>query len=144
MKSLVTLVIVLLSFTPTLYAIDTAPAFEDEARQARYERLSRELRCLVCRSETIADSNASLAADLRRELRELIAADKSDEEIMQFMTDRYGDYVLYKPPLVPRTWLLWAAPVLFVLIGAITAIIVIVRKSRLPEDDPVDPGLGAS
>jgi cytochrome c-type biogenesis protein CcmH len=125
-------------------AIDTAPAFEDPAAQARYERLTRELRCLQCRSETIADSNASLATDLRRQLRELMAAGKSDEEIMQYMTDRYGDYVLYKPPLVPRTWLLWGAPVLFVLLGGVAAVVVILRKSRLPEDDPVDPGLGAS
>jgi cytochrome c-type biogenesis protein CcmH len=125
-------------------AIDTAPAFEDPAQQARYERLARELRCLQCRSETIADSPVALAADLRRQLRELIAAGKSDAEITQYMTDRYGDYVLYKPPLAPRTVLLWAAPALFVLGGAVAAVIVILRKSRLPEDDPIDPGLGAS
>ena len=125
-------------------AIDTERAFEDEAQQSRYERLSRELRCLQCRSETIADSNASLAADLRRELRELIAAGKTDDEIMQYMTDRYSDYVLYKPPVAPRTWILWAAPVLFVLGGAFAAIVVIRRKSHLPEEDPADPGLGAS
>ncbi len=125
-------------------AIDTQRAFEDEAQQSRYERLSRELRCLQCRSETIADSNASLAADLRRQLRELIAAGKSDDEIMQYMTDRYSDYVLYKPPVAPRTWILWAAPVLFVVGGAIAAIVVIRRKSHLPEEDPADPGLGAS
>ena len=87
-------------------AIDTAPAFEDPALQARYERIARELRCLQCRSETIADSNASLAEDLRRELRELIAAGKSDQEIMTWMTDRYGDYVLYRPPVKSNTWLL--------------------------------------
>lgn len=125
-------------------AIDTGPAFEDPALQARYERLASELRCLVCRSETIADSNSSLAADLRRQLRELIASGKTDAEIKQYMTDRYSDYVLYKPPLSARTLLLWGAPVLFVLGGAIAAVIVIMRKSRLPEDDPVDPGLGVS
>ncbi len=125
-------------------AIDTGPAFEDPALQARYERLASELRCLVCRSETIADSNSSLAADLRRQLRELIASGKTDDEIKQYMTDRYSDYVLYKPPLSARTLLLWGAPVLFVLGGAIAAVIVIMRKSRLPEDDPVDPGLGVS
>jgi cytochrome c-type biogenesis protein CcmH len=125
-------------------AIDKAPAFEDPALQARYERLARELRCLTCRSETIADSNAQLAADLRRQVRELMAAGKSDEEILQYMTDRYGDYVLYKPPVVPRTLLLWAAPVLLVLGGGIAAAIVIARKSKLPDTDPNDPGLGAS
>lgn len=125
-------------------AIDTGPAFEDPALQARYERLASELRCLVCRSETIADSNSSLAADLRRQLRELIASGKTDDEIKQYMTERYSDYVLYRPPLSARTVLLWAAPVLLVLGGIGAAVVVIMRKSRLPEDDPVDPGLGAS
>ncbi|WP_129780089.1 cytochrome c-type biogenesis protein [Peristeroidobacter soli] len=124
------------------FAIDKAPAFEDPVQQARYERLSRELRCLVCRSETIADSNAQLATDLRRQLRELMAAGKSDQEIMKYMTDRYGDYVLYKPPVSPRTWLLWAAPALLVIGGGIAAAIVISRKSKLSDTDPADPGLG--
>lgn len=127
------------------YAIDIAPAFpEDPALQSRYERLTRELRCLQCRSESIADSNVFLAADLRRQVKELIAAGRSDEEILNYMTDRYSDYVLYKPPLVPRTWLLWAAPILLVIGGIITAAVVIARKSRLPDTDPSDPGLGAS
>lgn len=133
----------LLGVAPASYAIDTAPAFEDPQMQARYERLARELRCLVCRSETIADSNAPLAADLRRQLRELMAAGRSDAQILEYMTDRYGDYVLYRPPLAPRTWLLWAAPVLLLLGGGAAAAVVIVRKSRLPETDPADPGLDA-
>jgi cytochrome c-type biogenesis protein CcmH len=127
------------------HAIDSAPAFDDPALQSRYERLARELRCLVCRSETIADSNAELAADLRRQLRELMAAGKTDEEIIQYMTDRYGDYVLYKPRFAGKTLLLWLAPGLLVLGGAAVAAVVVVRKSRLPSDtDPADPGLGAS
>ena len=77
-------------------------------------------------------------------MRELMAAGKSDQEIMQYMTDRYGDYVLYKPPLAARTVLLWAAPMLLVLGGAVAAIVVIRRKAQLPEDDPADPGLGVS
>jgi cytochrome c-type biogenesis protein CcmH len=125
-------------------AMDSAPAFEDPVQQERYERLSRELRCLQCRSESIADSNVRLAADLRRQLAELIAAGKTDEEIFTYMTDRYSDYVLFKPPVRPRTWLLWAAPVLLVLGGGIAAAVVISRKSKLPDTDPSDPGLGAS
>ena len=128
-------VIVLALLALQAVAIDTAPAFSDPAQQARYEKLSRELRCLQCRSETIADSNASLAEDLRRQLRELIAAGKSDEEIMTYMTDRYGDYVRYLPAVKGNTLLLWAAPVLLVLIGAATAAVVIFRKSKLPDDD---------
>lgn len=143
MKQLILAAIVAL-FGMQAFAIDKAPAFEDPAMQARYERLARELRCLVCRSETIADSNAQLAVDLRRQLRELMAAGKNDQEILQYMTDRYGDYVLYKPPLAPRTWLLWAAPALLVLGGGIAAAVVISRKSKLPDTDPSDPGLGAS
>ena len=101
-------------------AIDTAPAFEDPAQQARYEHLTRELRCLQCRSETIADSNASLADDLRRQLRELIAAGQdATRRSCTYMTDRYGDYVLYKPPVAPRRWLLWAAPVCWCCGGAL-------------------------
>lgn len=143
MKALLAAIIILVCALP-VYAIDKAPAFEDPAQQARYERLARELRCLVCRSETIADSNATLAADLRRQLRELMAAGKSDAEIIQYMTERYGDYVLYKPPVVARTWLLWAAPVLLLLGGGAAAAIVIARKAKLPDTDPSDPGLGAS
>jgi cytochrome c-type biogenesis protein CcmH len=127
------------------HAIDTAPAFEDPAMQARYERLARELRCLVCRSETIADSNAELASDLRRQLRELMAAGKTDAEIVTYMTDRYGEYVLYKPRFGGKTLLLWLGPTLLVIGGALIAVVFVIRKSRLPRDtDPADPGLGVS
>jgi cytochrome c-type biogenesis protein CcmH len=125
-------------------AIDTAPAFTDPAQQERYERVIRELRCLQCRSETIADSNATLASDLRRQVREMMAAGKSDQEIFQHMVERYGDYVLYKPPVAPRTWLLWGAPILLLVGGGAVAAFVIARKSQLPDTDPADPGLGAS
>ena len=133
-----------LSFAQFALAIDTAPAFADPVQQDRYERITHELRCLQCRSESIADSNVSLAADLRRQVREMMIAGKSDAEIFQHMVDRYGDYVLYKPPVTPRTWLLWGAPILLLVGGAAIAAIVIARKSRLPDTDPADPGLGAS
>lgn len=135
------LVVLALMWSVVAFAIDTAPAFEDPALQARYEKLTHELRCLVCRSETIADSNAPLAADLRRGVAEQIRAGKSDDDILKYMTERYGDYVLYTPPVAPRTWLLWGAPVLFLFSGAVIAIITISRKARLPESDPSDPGL---
>jgi cytochrome c-type biogenesis protein CcmH len=143
MKVLFAIVAALL-FAQLAFAIDTAPAFTDPAQQARYERVIRELRCLVCRSETIADSNATLAADLRRQVREMMAAGKTDQEIFQHMVDRYGDYVLYKPPLAARTWLLWGGPILLLVGGAAIAVLVIARKSKLPDTDPADPGLGAS
>lgn len=129
----------MLLWLPAAFAIDSAPAFSDPAMQARYDSLIRELRCVQCRSQSIADSNVFLAADLRRQVREQMAAGKSDQEILRYMTDRYGEYILYTPPVAARTLLLWAAPVLLVLIGAVVAGVVIVRKSRLPHIDPADP-----
>lgn len=137
-------VIAALLFTQLALAIDTAPAFEDPQQQARYDRVIRELRCLQCRSETIADSNATLASDLRRQVREMMTAGKTDQEIFQHMVDRYGDYVLYKPPFVGRTLVLWGAPFLLLIGGIVIVGFVIARKSRLPDTDPADPGLGAS
>ncbi len=125
----------LLMISMAALAIDTGPAFDDPQLQARYDSLIRELRCVQCRSQSIADSNVGLAADLRRQVRELMAAGKSDKEILTYMTDRYGEYILYNPPVNPTTWLLWAAPALLVLIGGITAAIVIARKSKLPLED---------
>lgn len=142
MKTLLLALVVALCLQPA-FAIDTAPAFTDPVQQARYDKLIRELRCVQCRSQSIADSNVGLAADLRREVRELMTAGKSDREILTYMTDRYGEYILYKPPVNPTTWLLWAAPVLLVVIGGAAAVIVIVRKARLPVDD-AETGPGAS
>jgi cytochrome c-type biogenesis protein CcmH len=143
MRALLVIVAALLC-TQLAFAIDTAPAFSDPAQQARYERIIHQLRCLQCRSESIADSGVTLAADLRRQVREMMAAGKSDEEIYQHMVDRYGDYVLYKPPLAARTLLLWGGPILLLVGGAAIAVFVIARKSKLPDTDPADPGLGAS
>lgn len=143
MRALFVMVAALLC-TQLAFAIDTAPAFADPAQQARYEHVIHQLRCLQCRSESIADSGVTLAADLRRQVREMMAAGKSDEEIYQHMVDRYGDYVLYSPPLVARTLLLWGGPILLLVVGAAIAVFVIARKSKLPDTDPADPGLGAS
>jgi cytochrome c-type biogenesis protein CcmH len=125
----------LLAFTAPVMAIDSGPAFEDAAMQSRYDKLIRELRCVQCRGQSIADSNVGLAADLRRQVRELMAAGKTDDEILTYMTNRYGEYILYNPPVNPTTWLLWAAPFVLLLIGGTTAAVVIARKSKLPVDD---------
>jgi cytochrome c-type biogenesis protein CcmH len=117
-------------------AVDSGQRFDDAAEQARYERLIRDLRCLVCRSESIADSNAPLAADLRREVDELMRAGRSDAEIHAFMTDRYGDFVLMRPPVAPRTWLLWAAPMLFVACGAAIVLVTVRRRAAAARANP--------
>jgi cytochrome c-type biogenesis protein CcmH len=124
---------------PAAHAIDTEEPLGDPQLQVRYERLINELRCLVCQNETIADSNAGLAADLRREVRALVLEGKSDDEIRGFMTDRYGDFVLYRPPFTPRTALLWALPVLLLLAGAVVALRVVKQRSQLVSIDPDEP-----
>ena len=143
MRALLAMLVALVLVLPA-FALDTAPAFDDPVQQERYQRITHQLRCLQCRSESIADSGVTLAADLRRQVREMMAAGKSDQEIFQHMVDRYGDYVLYKPPVVARTLVLWGAPILLLIGGGAIAAFVIARKSRLPDTDPADPGLGAS
>src|SRR5579863_3223349 len=97
-------------------ARDAAPLAVDEVVEQRMVAITGELRCLVCQNESLAASRADLAQDLRREIRTMIKAGKSDQEIMDFMVGRYGDFVRYRPPLKPVTWLLWLGP--FVLLAA--------------------------
>ena len=123
-------------FTTAALPIDSGPAFEDPVLQQRYDNLVNELRCLVCQNNSIADSNAMLASDLRREVRELIAQGRTDAQIRSYMTDRYGDFVLYRPPVAPRTWLLWAAPALLLFGGIAAASVVIARRARVARNDP--------
>ncbi|MGR9012548.1 MAG: cytochrome c-type biogenesis protein [Gammaproteobacteria bacterium] len=102
--------------------------FADPEQQEAYEKLTKELRCLVCQNQTIADSNAELAADLRRQVYEMLQQGKSKRDIVQFMTDRYGDFVLYNPPFKLKTGLLWVGPVVFLLIGLIAVFLFVRRK----------------
>jgi len=102
--------------------------FANPEQQAAYENLTSELRCLVCQNQTIADSNAELAADLRRQVYEMLQQGKSKQDIAQFMTDRYGDFVLYNPPFKLKTGLLWIGPVVFLLIGLVAVFLFDRRK----------------
>jgi cytochrome c-type biogenesis protein CcmH len=112
-------------------AKEAAPEAADPALEARMTRITSELRCLVCQNQTIADSTADLAADLRRQTRELLVQGKSDQEIVDYMTARYGDFVLYRPPLRPTTVLLWFGPALMLVGGAGVLIAVLRRRTRL-------------
>ncbi|MBM5812644.1 MAG: cytochrome c-type biogenesis protein CcmH [Gammaproteobacteria bacterium] len=129
MIRLLALLLVLSAAAPAA-AIDSEPAFDDPVLQQRYERLTQELRCLVCQNQSIADSNATLAADLRREVRRLLAEGRTDDEVRAFVTGRYGDFVLYRPPVTQRTWLLWAAPALLLLVGLGIAAAIVSRRAR--------------
>ena len=124
------------------HAIDTEPPLPDPQQQERYEALIHELRCLQCRSQTLADSEVSLAGDLRREVRGLIAQGRTDAEVKAFLAARYGDYVFFRPPLNSRTWILWFAPGLLLAAGGLIAWRVVRhRTALLPTDtDEVDSG----
>jgi len=123
-------------------AKEAAPAVADPALEARLVRIAAELRCLVCQNQTIADSNSGLAEDLRREVREQLRKGASDEQVVQFMTDRYGDFVRYRPPFKASTALLWIGPAALLVIGLGGLSIVLWRRSKLAperfEGDEID------
>jgi cytochrome c-type biogenesis protein CcmH len=135
-----TLLALLCAVAVPALAIDYERAFDDPAMQARYEHINRELRCLVCQNQTIADSNATLAQDLRREVREMLTAGKTDDEIRTFMIERYGDFVLYKPRMTPVNYLLWAAPALLLLLGTIVGIRFIRKHAAQTDADGPEAG----
>ncbi|HVF64400.1 MAG TPA: cytochrome c-type biogenesis protein [Casimicrobiaceae bacterium] len=117
----------------TAWGATATPTEADRETHARAVRLAEELRCLVCQNQTIADSNADLAVDLRRQVREQIAAGRTDAQIIEFMTTRYGDFVLYRPPLNATTLLLWIGPALLLAIGAFVAFRFVRERRRLPQ-----------
>lgn len=120
---------------PALYAQEAQPLAEDPVVEKRMVAISEELRCLVCQNESLAGSRADLALDLKREIRGLIKAGKSDAEIMDFMVSRYGDFVRYRPPVNPVTWLLWFGP-FALLAGAVYGLVRLVRGSQRSSNAP--------
>jgi cytochrome c-type biogenesis protein CcmH len=122
-------------FATVSYAVDTEEALADPALQARYEKIIDEVRCLKCQNTTIKDSNAFLAADLRREIRHMLEEGLTDEQIFDFLVERYGDFALYNPRASGKTLILWIAPVLFLLGGAFVLFNIVRRRMALPIDD---------
>lgn len=116
-------------------------AFRDDAEEARFRALSAELRCVMCQNQSLADSNAQIAHDLRLQVLELMREGKSDREIKDYLVARYSDFVLYNPPVRPATWLLWFGPGL-VLLGGLAAVVVVVRRraAQAPAAAPSDDG----
>lgn len=111
--------------------------FDDPAKQQAYENLVKELRCLVCQNQSLADSDADLAKDLRTEVYDIIQSGKSEQDAVKFLVDRYGEFVLYKPPLKPATSLLWLGP-FALLLGGVGFLWAQAKKRRRPEaDSPV-------
>ena len=133
MKRTLTALALLLISTSAL-AIDTGKAFDDPELQARYEKIIEEVRCLKCQNQTIKDSNAFLADDLRREIRRLLSEGKTNTEIFDFMVERYGEFALYRPRMSGITLLLWIAPGVFLLIGGLIVVRVLRKRMSMPID----------
>lgn len=127
------LLLALLLMTGVSWAKDALPMAENEAVEKRMTAIAEELRCLVCQNESLAGSRAELAEDLRREVRKLIVAGKTDAEIKEFLVSRYGDFVLYRPPVKPTTWVLWIGPFVLLLAGVGALIALLRRRTRTAE-----------
>ena len=140
MKQILLISLLIFSFGSSL-AKDATPLAEDPVTEQRLIGISEEMRCLVCQNESLAGSRSDLANDLRREIRTLIKEGKSDDQIRSFMVDRYGDFVLYRPPVKPITWLLWIGPFVILLIGIAGLLTYLRRRNNavitiaLSEDD---------
>jgi cytochrome c-type biogenesis protein CcmH len=127
----------------TLWAKEAVLAAQNPVLEAKMMQIAKELRCLVCQNQTIAESHAALAIDLRQQVREQLESGKSEEQIYAYMTARYGDFVLYRPPLKTSTYLLWLGPAVFMVLGILALLLVLHRRSKLPDDafeaDVLDP-----
>ncbi len=117
---------------PGAYAAEAQPASADPALEQRVQRLANELRCLVCQNQTIADSNAELAVDLRQQVREQLQQGKSEQEILDYMVHRYGDFVRYRPPVKAQTLVLWLGPFLL-MAGGLLVLLRFLRRRRPTE-----------
>jgi cytochrome c-type biogenesis protein CcmH len=135
-------IIVAAWFAAAAQAADAPSAAADPALEARVHQIAVELRCLVCQNQTIADSNAPLALDLRNQVREMVKRGDSQQQIVDYMTARYGDFVLYRPPVKSTTALLWFGPFVLLVVGVAVFVLVLRRRAKFSPDrfepDPED------
>ena len=136
MRRVSILILALISLLAPALAKEAKPV-EDPQIEQRMQALTQQLRCLVCQNETLADSHADLAEDLRKEIREQMKAGKSDREIIAFLTQRYGDFVLYKPPVKATTYLLWFGPFVFLLGGTLLLYRYVKHRREVIQDQPL-------
>jgi len=141
MSMRMTLAVALLALSTAVFAVDNTPPLTDPAMQQRYLALINEFRCMQCQNEALADSNVSLAADLRLEIHDLIKSGKSDDQIRDYLVARYGEFILFRPRMSWRNAWLWAAPGVLLLGGLGIAVRVMRQRARMPitGDDPPDP-----
>jgi cytochrome c-type biogenesis protein CcmH len=145
MSTRISVAVALLALSTAAFAVDNTPPLADPAMQQRYLALINEFRCMQCQNEALADSNVSLAADLRLEIHDLIKSGKSDDQIRDYLVARYGEFILFRPRMSWRNAWLWAAPGVLLLGGLGIAVRVMRQRARMPitGDDPPDPVTGA-
>ncbi|MED5610283.1 MULTISPECIES: cytochrome c-type biogenesis protein [Pseudomonas] len=131
MKRLLSAALLGLTLSGAVYAAIDTYEFPNEAERQRFRDLTTELRCPKCQNQDIADSNAPIAADLRKQIYEQLQQGKSDEQIVDYMVDRYGDFVRYKPPVNSRTWLLWFGPAALLGLGVLVVGVLVARRRRV-------------
>jgi cytochrome c-type biogenesis protein CcmH len=136
MRRVSILILALISLAVPALAKEAQPV-EDPQIEKRMQALTQQLRCLVCQNETLADSRADLAEDLRKEIREQMKAGKSDQEIIAFLTQRYGDFVLYKPPVKATTYLLWFGPFVLLLGGTLMLYRYLKHRREIIQEQPL-------
>jgi cytochrome c-type biogenesis protein CcmH len=139
MKALAWLAAVWLALATGAWAADGEEGFDDPVLNERYRALIREVRCPKCLNESIAESKAPVAADLRREVRRLIGEGASDDEVKTFLSSRYGDFVLYRPRLTPTTFMVWAAPFVLLTLGTIVFWRILAARGNQPLDEELPP-----
>lgn len=137
MKRISLFLILLVGVAVSVVGKDAQPSAADPVLEERVLTLAKELRCLVCQNETLADSRADLAVDLRNQIREQMKAGKSDKEIIAFLTDRYGKFILYRPPMDPTTYLLWFGPFILLLGGLVLLFRYVKQRRELIVDKPL-------
>ena len=141
MRALALALLLLLGLAGGALAVEPGERLSDPALEARARALGGELRCLVCQNQSIDDSNADLAHDLRVLIRQRITAGDSDAQVLQFMVSRYGDFILLRPPVKPATYVLWASPFAVLLLGAVAAVLYFRRRGRtaIASEPPLSP-----
>jgi cytochrome c-type biogenesis protein CcmH len=139
MRAVFAAIVLALALGGTARAVEPSEMLKDPAQEARAEAIGRQLRCPVCKTESIEESDADFTRDLRKLVREQVAAGKTDQQVLDYMHDRYGDFILLRPPFEPSTWVLWLAPPVILVLGGLFAFFMIRRRPTTTEPAPLSP-----
>jgi cytochrome c-type biogenesis protein CcmH len=137
MKAFILILLTCVGLAGTAFAVEPDEMLKDPAQEQRAEAIGRQLRCPVCKTESIEESDADFTRDLRKVVREQVAAGKTNQQVLDFMHDRYGDFILLRPPFSPSTWALWLAPPALLILGGILALSVARRRRTTDDTTPL-------